>query len=73
MEYIIKYTYPNIKGKQPKELSIQSDDLYYTELANLDGVQCGKVGMKQEEIKLKCRKVVKLIREIHKLNNNLPF
>jgi len=74
--YKIELAYPIIKGKKPKEICIKSKDLYYTELFNLDGLQCRKDGKSGDynKIKAKCREVVKLIREIEELNNGvLPF
>lgn len=69
-QYTIKLAYPEINGKQPKEISIEGKDLYYAELCNLDGVQCAS---NTELVKEKCGEVVKLIREIDKLNNVNPF
>jgi hypothetical protein len=75
-EYTIKLAYPKINGEQPKEICISSENLYYTELLNLEGLQCIKDGESDEykKIMTNCKEIAKLIKEIDELNSSkLPF
>ena len=61
--YVIKKAYP---WTDSDEIEISSDDLMFSELMNLSGIQC--IGKDKDKIRMRCIKISKLIREIDELN-----
>lgn len=70
--YTIKKAYPFIDKNHSQEITIQSDDLFYSELENLSGMQC-RSKKDYDKIKKLCQLISKSIKEIDKLNSLLPF
>ena len=63
--YKIYQAYPWVKTN---ELTIESENLLYTEVASLSGCQSNNVKY-NDEIRKKCNQIADLIREIEILNN----
>ncbi len=66
-KYTIEPAYPKINGKEQPEVTIQGKGLFYSQLANLDGLQCMST-TNYKKIGDKCKQVVDLIKEINELN-----
>jgi len=69
---IIEKAYPFIDKHHSKEITIKSDDLFYSELENLAGLQC-KNQIDYEKIKKLCIVISESIKEIDRMNNIMPF
>ena len=67
MTYTITMPFRHIEKFKSDEISITSENLIYSEIYNLNGVQCLNPD-NEEKITRKCEQIAILIREIEELN-----